>query len=728
MTGNTRIADCRRPAMSDPLGRTILAVLLAGALSANAMAQDDDRESPASEASGQQEQESQELERISVTAPEYVSTGSRTATKTDAPLVETPQAVTVISRDQIDLLHWTSLEDTVKYTAGAVGGVFGPDTRYDWLLVRGFNPVQYIDGLQAPIGSVSNVGTDLYGYQAVDILKGPSSVMYGQTPPGGIVNMTSRRPEPVFSGEIGGQLGNFDRGELHGDVAGPVGESHSGRFTWLYRDQDNQVDFTNSNRLYLAPAFTFELSRDTSLTFLSYYQNDEIDNHSTGFLPAAGTLRPNPHGEVPIERNIGEPGINFYDREQYGVGYELSHAFSDRFRAEQNVKYFSSSIESREIFGTGLLDADGNGVPDDFRTVTRSDFPFNEEIDSINVDTRGYFDLDAGGANHRILVGIDYRDYDNQSEFGFAAAPPIDLFDPQYGADIPDPALFPFTDQQQEQVGLYVQDQIRFDNWVVTLSGRHDALDTTNSGTDTDDDEFTYRAGVNYVFDNGLAPYAQMATSFQPVAGADFDGNPFEPSTGEQFEVGLKYSPSDTGDDLRLLGTVAAYSLVQENVLTPDPENLFFSVQAGEVEVQGFEVEGVARYQERISLNASYSYTDSEITESNGPDLGMRIPMVPEHKVSLLGDYQFVRGPLAGLGINLGVRYKGTAFGDPANQFQSPAVLLFDGTLRYDFGDWRFALNASNLTNEEYVARCDGATNCFFGKSRTVIASFKRRF
>lgn len=717
-TANSEMKRIRR---CHPITQSALAMMLALFLG-NAAAQDEDEEEQQSNAA--QQEETQEFEEITVTAPNYVSTGSRTATKSDAPLVETPQAVTVISRDQIDLLHWTSLEDTVKYTAGAVGGVFGPDTRYDWLLVRGFSPIQYIDGLQAPIGSVSNVGTDLYGYQAVDILKGPSSGMYGQTPPGGIVNMTSRRPEPVFGGEIGVQVGNYDRMEVHGDVTGPVGETHSGRFTFLARDMDNQVDFTNTERLYIAPALTLSLGVDTDLTLLSYYQDDQIDNHSTGFLPAFGTRLPNPVGDVPRDRNIGEPGVNFYNREQYGVGYDFSHHFSDSFRIEQNTKFFNSDIESREIFGTGLLDADGNGVPDDFRTVTRSDFPFNEEISSFNVDTRGYFGFGTEDVRHNLVVGVDYRDYDNESEFGFAAAPPIDLFDPQYGADIPDPALFPFTDQEQEQVGLYAQDQIKVDNWVFTLSGRQDWLDTNNSGTDVEDDEFTYRLGVNYVSDSGWAPYAQLATSFQSVSGADFDGNPFEPSTGEQFEVGLKYAPENYGDDLRLLGTVAVYHLVQENVLTSDPENLFFQVQTGEVEVQGFELEGVARWQQRYSLNASYSYTDTEVTESNGADLGKRIPMVPEHKVSLLGDYQVTRN----FGINVGMRYKGTAFGDPANTIQSPAVLLFDATLRYDWGPWRFALNGSNLTDENYVARCDGVTNCFFGKARTIIASFTRSF
>lgn len=708
----------------------VLVATLGFTLSAAAQQDDPEPRQEAEAGSGQEDanESSADIERVVVIAPNYVSTGSRSATKSDAPLVETPQAVTVISRDQIDLLHWTSLQETVRYTAGAVGGVFGPDTRYDWLLVRGFAPVQYIDGLQAPVGSVSNVGTDLYGYQAVDILKGPSSVLYGQTPPGGIVNMTSRRPQRNFGGEVGIQAGNFERQQVHGDVTGALGERAAGRLTFLYRDRETQVDFTQSERVYVAPAVTFYPGDRTELTLLGYYQDDAIDNHSTGFLPAQGTMLDNPHGEVPIGRNIGEPGLNFYNREQYGVGYDLRHEFSNGFELQQNVKLFNSEIRSREVYGTGLLDADGDGEPDDFRTVTRSDFPFNEDIRSFNVDTRGYMSFETGALSHRLMMGLDYRDYENTSEFGFAAAPPIDLFDPQYGVQIEDPALFPFTDQTQEQTGVYLQDQINIDRWYITLSGRHDWLDTDNAGTETEDREFTYRAGVNYVFDSGLAPYAQVARSFQPVPGSDFDGRAFEPSTGEQVEVGLKYASDRRGNDWNILATAAAYQLVQENVLTPDPDNLFFSVQAGEVEVSGLEFEAVARYQERLSFNASYTYIDTEITESNGPDLGQRIPMVPEHKASLLVDYSFTGGALSGLGLNAGVRYRSSTFGDPANQFRNDAVTLLDATVRYDLDLWRFAINASNLTDKHYVERCDGPTNCFFGTRRTVIASATRRF
>ncbi|MDB5466601.1 MAG: TonB-dependent siderophore receptor, partial [Phenylobacterium sp.] len=130
------------------------------------------------------------VEELVVTAPNYVATTNVAATKVAIPLIETPQSISVVTRDQMDLLNLQNLQQVVRYTSGVVGENFGSDERYDWLTLRGFNPVEYIDGLQAPVGSVSNVGLDLWGAQSVEILKGPSGVLYGQTPPGGLVNIT----------------------------------------------------------------------------------------------------------------------------------------------------------------------------------------------------------------------------------------------------------------------------------------------------------------------------------------------------------------------------------------------------------------------------------------------------------------------------------------------------------------------------------------------------------
>jgi iron complex outermembrane recepter protein len=672
-----------------------------------------------------------ELGPVVVTAERYVSTEGSSASKSDIPLVEMPQSVSVISRDMIDLLNWTSLNESVRYSAGATGEAFGPDERYDWLQIRGFDPVQFIDGVQAPIGSVNNTGTDLYGSESVEVLKGPAAVLYGQSPPGGIVNMVSRRPQEGRGGELEVQGGEYNMWQVAGDLTGSISDRTSGRITALYRDRETQVDFLTSKRLFISPAVKFAIGEDTELTLLANYQDDDLENQSTGFLPIQGTMLPNPLGKVPVGRNLGETGYNFFKREQWSAGYDFSHRFNDRVSIQQNLKYFDVKVDSRAVFGAGLVDNDFDGVPDDFRTVNRFDFPFNERIDSLSVDTRIALELGSGGSiEQSLLFGVDYRDYDGYSEFGFGVAPAIDLFDPVYDAVIPPATIFPSIDETREQIGAYFQDQVKMGRFILTLNGRNDWVERDPAvGDAVDDEEFTYRVGANYVFDSGFAPYVQTATSFQPVTGATFAGEPFEPTSGDQIEAGIKYDGRTLGRGVRLFGSLSAYEIVQENVLTPDPVNLFFSVQEGEVEVKGVELEVTARIRERLTFNLAFTSIDTEVTETSDPTvLGNELVAVPDMLASALVDYTFQEGPIAGFGFGLGLRHRGEMFGDGANQFQSDNVTMYDAILHYDTANWRIAVNASNFTDEIFVDRCSSTSNCFYGTRRLVTGSVTRKF
>ena len=679
------------------------------------------------------EQNPQSLEGIVVSAPDYVPRESNAAAKMNVPLIETPQSITVIPRDQIDLLDWQNLSQVVRYTSGVIGENYGPDPRYDWLTLRGFYPPEYIDGLQAPIGSVANVGIDLYGFQTVEVLKGPSSTLYGLSPPGGIVNLTSRRPEAQFSGEGQFQFGSYSDVQVAGDVTGPLNDEGNvlGRVTALYFDKGTQVDGVDTNRAYIAPSLTWIFTPQTNVTFLSYFQHDDVYGDGGGFLPAFGVIKPNPLGKVPTDTNLGDTEYNHFERDQYGVGWDFNHKFNDQWRFEQNLKYFSSDVSILQVYGAGLVDANSDGVPDDYRTVNRYNFPFNENTKSFNADNRVEGKIDGDTVKQRLLFGLDYRRYTEDSEFGFALAPTIDLFHPVYGVPITTPtSLFPYVQEVQKQTGLYAEDSMKIDHWVLTLGGRYDHVDQTNSGKDETDDKFTYHAGVNYVFDSGVAPYVSYSTSFLPTPGADFNGNAFKPSEGSQVEGGVKWQPSDLPPGVRALFTAAIYDLTQKNVLTPDPNpaHAFFSVQTGEVEVKGLELEAVARINERWSFNAAYTHVDSEVTKSNGADLGKQLTVVPEDQFSALVDYTQQDGTFASLGGSLGGRYVGSVYGDIANQFQTPGVTLWDATLHYNIDRWVMQLNFSNMFDREYVSRCSSDTQCFYGLRRVITATVTRKF
>lgn len=712
--------------------RRAAAMLLAGAaltLPASALAQSTDDQAAGVGAV------SQDDGTVIVTARRFVPNGAITASKTTAPLIETPQSVSVISRDQIDLLNFIDVQQAVRYTAGAVGENYGPDLRFDFIRQRGFIPTQYIDGLQAPVSStIDNVGVDLYGFEAVDILRGPASVLYGTTPPGGIYNLTSRRPSRAFGGEIQAKYGTDDYKQIAGTVTAEVTNGLSARLTGLYRDRDAETRFVNAQRVYVAPAVTFDIGSDTKITGLGYYQWDKVKGDTNGFLPASGVLTPNPLGETPRNVNLGEPSYNFYRRAQWGVGYEFTHRFSSALSFTQNASWRDYDEYQQVIYPTGL------GA--DNRTVSRANFPSSEVSKQFAIDSRINANFATGPLEHRVLGGFDYRNYRNTAAFNFGAATSIDLFNPVYSTTpiTALPLLPPYLSVRLKQSGVYLQDQVKLGGFILTLAGRQDWVERTNllatPNTETKDNKFTWRAGATYVTEAGIAPYVSYATSFQPIVGADYTGALFRPTEGKQWEAGVKYDARGLSDDIKLFATAAVFHIKQSNVVTlasnagtPGvPANA--QVQIGEVTSEGVEVELVTRIRQQLSINASYTYTNARITTGFNPgELGARLPATPKDKATLFVDYTKSTGALAGLGGGVGVRYLSSSWGNQStlNPLISPSTTLFDGAIHYDVPGWRLAVNGSNLFDKRFVGRCT-PQGCFFGQSRQIIATVTKNF
>lgn len=681
-------------------------------------------------------------ETVIVIAPDYVPEDGGTANKSNIPLIETPQSVSVITRDQIDLLAFIDAQQAVRYTSGAFGENYGPDLRFDFLTVRGFTPKQYIDGLAAPVStSILSVGVDLYAFESFDILKGPASALYGSSPPGGLYNQISRRPDSEFGGEVQAKYGSDNYMQVAGTVHGPLSDTVSYSLTGLYLDREAERDLVSAERMLVAPALTWEITPDTTLTGLGYFQSDEVLGDTNGFLPVFGTLLPNPLGQIDPSTNVGDPN-NRFERDQWAVGYEFTHAFTDAISFVSNLKVsdYDEASPTSIYGGGGLVDADFNGVPDDFRTVQQYNFSYAETVKSVTTDNRLDVTLDSGGLTHEIIAGVDYRKVENKADFGFIFANQIDLFNPVYAPQaILEPGYpFAFNNQTLKQTGLYVQDHIGLGNLYLTLSGRQDWVTIENNATsaETEQEKFTYRVGGNYIFDSGIAPYVSYATSFEPVLGSDsVTLQEFEPSEGEQLEAGVKYDARGLPDGYKLLLTAAAYQIKQKNVVSTSPSvTPVFGTQTGEVEVNGVEFEAVSRINDKLSINASLSLTDSEVVASStAVEVGAELPVTPETKASLFADYTFSDGMFAGFGIGAGVRYTSESQGSLPGPF-NPVVFtgedstLFDAIIRYDTADWRFALNGSNLLDEVYVARCSGPAGCTYGAGQQIIATVTRKF
>ena len=665
----------------------------------------------------------------------YVAKKSATATKTGTAPIETPQSISIITRDQMDARAVQNIGEAVQYTAGVRSNLQGESSGLGGssISIRGFggdgtagaSENEYIDGLRIRGTDFASAGFEPYLFERVEVLKGPSSVLYGQSTPAGVVNHVSKRPTAAPLREVQVRAGSFDRLEGAFDFSGPIDDEarFSYRLTGLVLDTDAQTDFTSRNRKAIAPALTWRPSAGTTVTVLGTYQEDDFEGGFVNGLPALGTVLDNPNGKLPVELFQGDPSFNSWDRSLYSLGYLLEHRVNEKLQVRQNFRYLHNDLDLESVFGRTLQA--------DLRTLNRASFSVIETSHDFTVDNQAEIRFKTGRIEHTLLFGLDYQKLSRDTLRGFAGAPALDIFNPVYNLPIGRPPIFQSIDTEQDQLGLYAQDQIKFANWVLTLGRRLDSADSetknnlTGVVTKQSDRAVTSRAGLGYLFKNGLAPYASYSESFEPAPGLSFAGTSFDPTTGTQYEAGVKYQPQQSNSFV----TLSAFELTEQNVLTADTVNPGFSVQTGEIRARGVELEAVASLDNGLDITAAYTYLDAEITKDNEGNAGNTPAAVPTHWASVWGDYTVRTGRFAGLGAGVGVRYIGDSFGDNENTFKVPSYVLVDATIHYDFqGSMkgaRFAVNASNLFDNEHVSACRAANRCYYGVGRSVLATLK---
>jgi iron complex outermembrane receptor protein len=672
----------------------------------------------------------------------YIASSDTTGTKTDTPLLETPQSISTVTREQMDAQGTAGLSSILLYTAGVAAQTQGYEPSRDWSIsLRGFDATTY--------GLFHNglfwdpyAQTDSFELEQVEILKGPSSVLYGENTPGGLINMVTKKPVSNSLRRLELDYGSYGRTQLTGDFGSPldIAKHWSYRAPILYRHSGTQIDHIPDNRFLVAPSLRWSPTNSTMLTLLTDYQYDH-----TGwiqFMPGYGTLFANPNGQIPTNLDLGQPDWDKTIRRQFSAGYEFTQLFGKHWSVHQNLREQLAKSDTRFTYYSDGS-ATGNGFVDAaMTTIVRYPWEYYPHNNTFAVDNQVEAKFGSGRVQQTILGGVDFIRYASpvtytNSDQNGGNGVLLNLYHPVY-VPVVLPTEYTRERNYQRETGVYLQDQLKFDtHWVVLLSGRNDWVQNTTNYydgtpiTSQPDHHLSGRAGLLYVSNSGFAPYFSYSQSFVPNVGTNFYGQPYKPTTAGQYEGGIKYQSRNA----RYLVTLSGFNISETNVQTPDPTNPLNTIQTGEERSRGAELEAKANPVRDLNLTAAFTYDPVKITRTTIPSqLGTSPTATPRYLASLWGDYTLRERAIRGLAFGGGVRTTSTTYGGLGDSIHPtitvPSYTLFDGALHYDFGRrdlerWRLAVNGSNLVDKRYVPACSGITDCYYGYRRAVNGSLR---
>ncbi|MFY0669573.1 MAG: TonB-dependent siderophore receptor [Alteromonas stellipolaris] len=684
-----------------------------------------------------QEQEDESLEHIEVNPMQSYRS---TATKSSLRPIDSPVSISVIDQELLQLRQAQTVSEALRYSSGVTTESRPTITIFDQFTIRGFDTYQtFYDGLPLLSNNSWNLypQVDSFATESLEILKGPASSLYGLVPPGGMVNQVAKYPKDEDETLVRAAVGSDNLFELGVDTTGQLTDNARYRLVALGRKQDGFQDTTENERYTIAPSVTIDLTKATELTLSAYYQDDPEMVPSTP-LPGVGTLYEAPYGKLDASVYAGDENWNSYSREVLMLGYKVNHEFNNDWSVLQKFRYTDADALQQNSYHSG--------EPTDGIYLTRSAYLTDEEIDGVTVDTQLAGFVQTGDVAHNLLFGLDYQNSDSTVAYRDTLTtdtPVLDLSN--IDNDLFDVSSLPLDFYQEdhvidiEQIGFYLQDEIRIDNFTFLLNGRYDQFESTDvaaneyagfpygSTTEIDQNEFSGRMAAMYTFDSGWRMYANYSESFEPVSGTDsVTGEAFKPTTADQIEVGTKYISGDGATTF----TGAYFVLTKQNVVVNTSDFAQYT-QNGEVESKGVELELNTRVTNALSLQANATFLDMEVTEDTlDPDVVGKTPVwVAEESASVWANY-FFDDALDGLMLGAGVRYVGETQADKYNTDTVPSYTLVDVVLSYDMPQYDLKLTGSisNLTDKEYVGACYDTNNCWYGAQRRFEIGIEKRF
>jgi len=659
----------------------------------------------------------------------YTATTSRGATKTDRPLITTAQSVSVVTRQQMEDQGAMSVNQALNYTAGAFTNFGGAATRYDTVSLRGFHGGDvdniFLDGLRlmSDPGSFNIIQVDPWFLERIDVIKGPSSALYGQTVPGGLVMETSKRPQFTEEGHFRSWFGNHSTTGVAVDYTNAINDQLAFRLIGLTRNSDTQYDHTREEKYAISPSLLWQPDEDTSLLLRAYLQKDPSGGYHSA-VPGEGSIYEHNGKKLSTGFYDGDSSLDRFKRHEQIYSYEFSHRFNDTWAVRSTASYSSSNVDLDQIYQIGWVAADSD-IMNRYYSGSRS------SLDAFAIDNQLEASVATGELEHKIVLGAEYHQYKNDLHDASGYGSQLDAATGQSIGVRPD-YTFIHSQRQYYQSGIYLQDEMKWDQWHLDVSGRYDRIVSKINNFDAadknrrQDDHISGRAALLYAFDNGISPYISYSQAITPQSLTGSDGNLLKPTTAEQYEAGVKFQPQGTAD----LYSIAVYDLTQKDVGSRNVQGGFYD-PAGKVGSRGLELEAHNQLTPRLSTIANYSLSrvryKEAIDAATGESIKGHTPYVsPNATASAWANYKFDYGFSTGAGI----RYIGKQWADNANTVRLPSVTLFDASVRADLGSWNSRLkgafvqvNANNLTGRDYVAACYGYGYCYWGAERSVVAT-----
>lgn len=654
------------------------------------------------------------------------------ATKIATPDIETPQSVSIITREQFEEQGAISVRQAVSYTPGVYSNQIGASNRFDYIVLRGFSDGSldnvYLDGLKmmGDTNSHSSLVVDPWFLENIEVVRGPASVLYGRSSPGGIVALTSRKPSFDPGGEIKLFAGNNNQRGAAFDVTGALDDNDrvAARLSGMTRYADSQFDTLKEQRYAIMPSLTWRITDQTRLDLMAYLHRDPEGGSHSG-LPYEGTVVPHYGKKIANTFFEGEDDYDKYDRRENMVGYNFEHLFDNGWSVRQKLRYLHTKVELNQVYAAGWLNE---------TELNRGYSGSDEKMNAITLDNQLDGSVDTWAVNHRLLIGIDYQDRSNDTTGYYGAFPAIDAFNPVYGAKPDYITMYSREKHKLRQTGYYLQDQMSWERWRFTLGGRYDQVSVSNidklnqTRSDLDKNNFSTRAALLYLFDNGFAPYISYSTAFTPTSFADENGNVLDPMKGKQWEAGLKYEPEGMNSQF----SASVFRINQTNIATKEePTDPYRSI--GEIESKGVELEAISQLTDSFRLQAAYTWTDIRYKKSSPEEQGKRAVYAPRNQASAWLSYDVKSGPLDGLTLGSGVRYVNGITSDRLNTHTLPSWTLVDMTIGYNLSKVGIKglsaqLNVNNLTDKSYIAACNSLSYCYFGAERSIVGSVSWKF